>query len=89
MNDKVKRKLVTILATDCVDFSKHMEVKEELTLSNLKSCRDIIEATIEETGGRVFHTAGDSVIAEFASPVECVGAAVEFQKLILNHELQE
>ena len=29
---EVIRRLATILATDCVDFSKHMESKEEKTL---------------------------------------------------------
>jgi adenylate cyclase len=79
---KVNRKLATILATDCVDFSKHMESQEELTLSNLTSCRAIMDPIIEEYGGRIFHTAGDSVIAEFGSPVECVNAAMEFQDLL-------
>ena len=79
---KVNRKLATLLATDCVDFSKHMESQEELTLSNLTSCREIIDPVIEEHGGRIFHTAGDSVIAEFGSPVECVNAAMEFQDLL-------
>ncbi len=36
---KVKRKLTTILATDCVGFSRRMEEDEELTLENLKECR--------------------------------------------------
>jgi adenylate cyclase len=79
---KANRKLATILATDCVDFSKHMEAEEELTLINLKACRSLIDPIIEEYGGRIFHTAGDSVIAEFNSPVQCVHAAVEFQKTI-------
>ena len=79
---KVNRKLATILATDCVDFSKHMESQEELTLSNLTSCRAIMDPIIEEYGGRIFHTAGDSVIAEFGSPVECVNGAMEFQDLL-------
>ena len=78
----VKRRLATILATDCVDFSKHMTENEELTLENLKACRAIIDPIIEEYGGRIFYTAGDSVIADFASPVECVNAAIKFQKAI-------
>ena len=79
---KANRKLATILATDCVDFSKHMEAEEELTLISLKACRSLIDPFIEEYGGRIFHTAGDSIIAEFNSPVQCVSAAVEFQKII-------
>ena len=80
---KVKRKLATILATDCVDFSMHMEEQEEKTLASLKACRDIIDPIIEQFSGRIFHTAGDSVIAEFQSPVECANAAIEFQNAIL------
>ena len=79
---EVKRKLATILATDCVGFSKHMESQEEKTLSSLKACRDIIDPLIAKYSGRIFHTAGDSVIAEFDSPVESVKAAIEFQNLI-------
>ena len=40
------RKLATILATDCVNFSKHMEENEEKTLRNLNECRKIIDAKI-------------------------------------------
>ena len=90
----VKRRLATILATDCVGFSKHMTENEELTLENLKACRAIIDPLINEYGGRIFYTAGDSVIADFSSPVECVNAAIKFQKAIadrnnaLNQESQ-
>ena len=79
----VKRKLTTILATDCVGFSMHMEEQEEKTLASLKACRDIIDPIIEQFSGRIFHTAGDSVIAEFQSPVECANAAIEFQNAML------
>ena len=46
--------------------------RERMTpdLKNLKTCRDIVDPIITEYGGRIFHTAGDSVIAEFASPGE-------------------
>ena len=86
---QVKRKLATILATDCVGFSKHMESQEEKTLMNLNVCRDIIDPLITKYGGRIFHTAGDSVIAEFDSPVQSVKAAIEFQKSINNRNKQD
>ena len=79
---EVKRKLATILATDCVGFSKHMQENEEKTLKSLNSCRDIIDPIISKYSGRIFHTAGDSVIAEFSSPVNCAKAAIEFQNEI-------
>ena len=81
---KPQRKLATILATDCVNYSGMMEDDEQETLIGIKACRKIIEDTITEYGGRVFNTAGDSVIAEFGSPVDCVNAGIEFQKLICD-----
>ena len=79
---EVKRKLATILAADCVGFSKHMETQEEKTLLSLKDCRDIIDPVINKFSGRIFHTAGDSIIAEFDSPVRATNAAIEFQNAI-------
>ena len=79
---KVNRKFATILATDCVSFSKHMTENEQGTLSSLNSCRSIIDEYIEKHGGRIFHTAGDSVLAEFNSPVETVNCAISFQDRI-------
>ncbi|MED5483639.1 MAG: adenylate/guanylate cyclase domain-containing protein, partial [SAR324 cluster bacterium] len=75
-----RRKLVAILAADVVGFSKKMGENEDRTLRNLKACRALTDASIKSYHGRIFGSAGDSVIAEFASPVDAVVAAVEFQK---------
>ncbi len=75
-----KRKLAAILAADVVGFSKMMGENEDRTLVNLKACREITDGAIREHHGRVFGSAGDSIIAEFASPVDAILAAVEFQK---------
>ena len=75
-----RRKLAAILAADVVGFSRMMGENEDRTLSNLKICRAITDESIETYHGRVFGSAGDSVIAEFASPVDAIVAAVEFQK---------
>jgi len=77
-----ERKLTTILAADVVSFSKMMGEDEVSTLDDLKSCREIIDAGIREHHGRIFGSAGDSVIAEFGSPVQAVFCALEFLKLI-------
>ena len=53
---------------------------EARTLLNLKACRALTDESIEAHHGRVFGSAGDSVIAEFASPVDAIVAAVEFQR---------
>ena len=77
-----RRKLAAILAADVVGFSKKMGEDEDRTLSNLKACRSLTDAAIKQNHGRIFGSAGDSVIAEFASPVDAVVAATEFQRNI-------
>lgn len=81
---KVNRQFVSVLAADCVEFSKHMLDNEDQTLESLKSCRSIIDGYIEGHGGRIFHTAGDSVLAEFKSPIEAVNCAINFQDRIFE-----
>ncbi len=81
---KVTRKLATILAADCAGYSELMDKNEELTLENLKICRSIIDPIIEEYGGRIFNTAGDSVVAEFSSTVESVNAGIIIQKTLFD-----
>ncbi len=80
--DKVFRKIAVIFVTDVVNFSTLMEQNEEQTLKNLKACRQILDNLFKEHSGRIFNTAGDSVLAEFHSAVSAVICASEFQKLI-------
>ncbi|MCH2270630.1 MAG: adenylate/guanylate cyclase domain-containing protein [SAR324 cluster bacterium] len=79
---KTERKVTVILATDVVGYSTMMEENEEQTLANLKACRSIIDGLIKEHHGRIFNTAGDSILAEFQSAVEAVICASEFQNTI-------
>src|SRR5436190_1347454 len=52
------------------------------TLARLKACRAIIDALIASHRGRIFNTAGDSVVADFASAVDAVQCAVAVQAAI-------
>ena len=87
--ESTKRRFATILATDCVGFSKHMSENEVNTLESLKACREIIDSFIEKHGGVIFHTAGDSVLAEFNSPIESVHCAINFQNAIFDRNQLE
>ena len=78
----IDRKIAVIFVTDVVGFSKSMEVNEEETLRSFRACQEILNKLFEEHGGRIFNTAGDSVLAEFQSAVSAVVCASEFQKLI-------
>ena len=75
----MERRLAAILAADVVGYSRLMEADEEATLTTLNAYRQVIDGLIADHRGRVFGSAGDSVIAEFASPVEAVRCAVEIQ----------
>ncbi len=76
---KVERRLVTVFAADFVSFSAHMGEDEEATARILKAHRAVIDGIIAFHDGRIFDTAGDSVLAEFSSPVEAVRSAIEVQ----------
>ncbi len=76
----IKRRLTAILAADAVNYSRHMGEDEEGTLRELAAHRAVIDRIIEAHEGRIVGTAGDSVLAEFASPVEAVRCAVEIQE---------
>jgi len=73
------RKLTTIFASDVVGFSKMMGMDEVNTLKILKERREAIDGIIDEHDGIIFGSAGDSVIAEFASPIKAAEAAVATQ----------
>ena len=77
--DRVHRRMATILAADAVGYSRLIGRDEEGTLATLRAHRQVIDRLIEQHEGRVFGSAGDSVIAEFASPVEAVRCATEIQ----------
>ena len=76
----VERKLTTILAADVTGYSRLMGEDEPGTLATLKSYRETMAGFIASHRGRVVNTAGDSLLAEFASVVEAVQCAVAIQR---------
>ncbi len=66
MVEEVRRKLAAILAADVVGYSRLMGEDEDETVQRLDDYREIIGGLIAGHHGRVFGSAGDSVIAEFA-----------------------
>ncbi|HUC69850.1 MAG TPA: tetratricopeptide repeat protein [Stellaceae bacterium] len=80
----VERKLAAILAADVAEYSRLMGVDEVGTLRQLQAYRTILDNLIAIHHGRIFNTAGDSVIAEFASAVAAVECAVAVQQAIAS-----
>jgi adenylate cyclase len=81
-DDKVKRRLTTVLCADVHGYSRLMGADEAGTLGTLRRYRTAIAGLVERHDGRIVNTWGDAVIAEFASVVEAVQCAVEIQQEI-------
>ncbi|MBV8360065.1 MAG: adenylate/guanylate cyclase domain-containing protein, partial [Deltaproteobacteria bacterium] len=92
----MERKLTAILCADVDGYSRLMGEDEEGTLRTLSAYRRITDSLIERHHGRFVNSAGDSILAEFASVVEAVTCAVAIQtefgaenaQLPLNRRMQ-
>ena len=85
----LERRLAAILAADVEGYSRLMHGDEEATLATLSAHRAIVDELIAKHKGRIANTAGDSVLAEFASVLGVVRCAVEIQeKLAQTNEAE-
>ncbi|MGC2331488.1 MAG: adenylate/guanylate cyclase domain-containing protein [Candidatus Acidiferrales bacterium] len=73
------RKLSTILSADVAEFSRLMGEDEEQTLKTFRGHKKVFESLVAMHRGRIFNTAGDAILAEFASAVEAVRCATDIQ----------
>ncbi len=78
----MERRISAIVAADVVGFSRLLRRDEDATLAELKELFAVMQQLVEERHGRVFGGAGDSLLAEFSSPVQAVDCALELQKTI-------
>jgi adenylate cyclase len=78
----VERKLAAIFAADISGYGRLMGLDEAGTLARLKACRAVMDRLIAGHRGRIFNTAGDSVVADFASAVDAVQCAVAVQEAL-------
>ncbi len=76
-----KRKLTVILSADVKGYSRLMGEDEAGTLATLKRHREeLIDPKIEEYGGRIVSTAGDSLLVEYPSAVDAIRCSVDIQE---------
>jgi len=78
--DGLKRKLAAILSADVKDYSRLMRDDETVTIRTLNAYREVMTKLIRQHHGRVVDSPGDNLLAEFASVVDGVQAAVAIQK---------
>src|SRR5437879_1048805 len=78
---RVERRLAAILAADIAGYSRLMGADEEGTLAALKTIRrELGDPRIKEHRGRIVKTTGDGMLVEFASVVDAVRCAAQFQR---------
>jgi adenylate cyclase len=79
------RKLVAILCSDVVGYSRLAGADEDPILVRLRALRsDLIDPTITVHKGRVVKRAGDGSIVEFRSVVDAVRCAIEVQNAMVE-----
>lgn len=84
----VERKLAAIMVADVEGYSRQMHEDEEQALATLTALRSITDELISQHNGRITGSAGDSVVADFASGVEAVNCAVAIQRSLYKANLE-
>lgn len=82
----MERRISAIMAADVVGFSRLLRRDEDATLAELKELFAVMRQLVEERHGRVFGSAGDSLLAEFSSPIQAVDCALALQKTIRQRQ---
>jgi TolB-like protein/class 3 adenylate cyclase len=81
-----QRKLAAILAADVVGYSRLMGRDESGTLARVREHRkERLEPALARYGGRLVKLTGDGALVEFASAVDALSAAIEFQQAVADN----
>ena len=79
--ERVRRRLAAIMASEVVGASRLMEANEEATLKALQQhMQEVVEPAVARHDGRIFKSMADGFLAEFASAIEAAEAALDIQR---------
>jgi adenylate cyclase len=82
-----RRKLVAVMYADMVGYSRLIGLDDAETLARLRSLRQqVIDPAIEEYGGKIVQTGGDSLLIVFDSIDGAVRCAVQVQTQVPIHD---
>jgi adenylate cyclase len=80
-----QRKLAAIIAADVVGYARLMGRDESGTLARLRENRsERLDPVLAMYGGRLVELTGDGALIEFASAVDALSAAIEFQQAMVE-----
>ncbi len=80
----IEQRLAAILAADVAGYTRLMADDDAATLAALDAARAIFRNQVESERGRIVDTAGDSVLAVFATASGAVRAALGAQQALAN-----
>jgi adenylate cyclase len=84
------RRLIAIIHADMVGYSRLIGLDDEGTLGRIRALRrDLINPVVEEYGGRVVQTAGDSLLIVFDSIDAAVRCAVDVQRQVPAYDAEQ
>src|SRR6476620_3333319 len=82
-----RRKLVAIVYADMVGYSRLIGLDDAGTLARLRTLRrEVIDPAIDEHGGRIVQTGGDSLLIVFDSIDGDMRCAVKVQQQVPIHD---
>ena len=82
-----RRKLIAVMYADMVGYSRLIGLDDAGTLQRLRTLRrEVIDPAIEEHGGRIVQTGGDSLLIVFDSIDGAVRCAVKMQEQVPVHD---
>ncbi|MGC2412338.1 MAG: hypothetical protein WA459_06545 [Stellaceae bacterium] len=86
--NRAERRLAAILAADIAGYSRLIGADEEGTLDRLRSIRvELIDPKIPAHRGRLVKTTGDGLLVEFASVVDALRCATDWQQAMAERRL--
>jgi adenylate cyclase len=82
-----RRRLTALVHMDMIGYSRLMGLDDVGTLRRLQALRrDLIDPAIQDHGGRLVNTGGDSLLIAFESVEEAVRYAVQVQEQVPVHD---
>jgi len=78
-SEDLRRKLTVILASDVAGYSRLVGADEEGTVRRFRAAAAAFAGLVQQYQGRIFNTAGDAILAEFASAVDATRCAIAIQ----------
>jgi adenylate cyclase len=86
-NPPDRRKLIAVMYADMVGYSRLIGLDDAGTLQRLRKLRrEVIDPAMEEHGGRIVQTGGDSLLVVFDSIDGAVRCAMKVQQQVPIHD---